>query len=50
MGIHESEDLEKVIDHIAKNEKISSFSLWGRSMGAVTILYYLMKQYSINHA
>jgi pimeloyl-ACP methyl ester carboxylesterase len=49
MGVNESEDLERVIQYLGTVEQVIEFSLWGRSMGAVTILYYLTKQYYANH-
>lgn len=49
MGVNESEDLERVLQHLSCQEKVAEFCLWGRSMGAVTILYYLTKQYFWNN-
>lgn len=45
MGVHESKDLSCVINFIAETYKVKKFSLWGRSMGAVTGIYYLLTKY-----
>jgi len=45
MGVNESKDLSSVINFIAETYKVRKFSLWGRSMGAVTGIYYLLTKY-----
>lgn len=34
-----------MINYIAENYNVKKFSLWGRSMGAVTGIYYLLTKY-----
>lgn len=40
MGINESQDLKKVVSFLRERYNISKFTLWGRSMGAVTAIMY----------
>ena len=40
LGINESDDVECVIKYLLKTNKVSTIGLWGRSMGAVTALFY----------
>lgn len=47
LGWYEREDLEAVIDHLRKSNKISTIGLWGRSMGAATALMHANKDPSI---
>ena len=49
MGVGEAEDLQSVLHEIKKKFGVSEFTLWGRSMGAVTALYYLTKHYLMDH-
>lgn len=46
LGIFERLDIEKVVEHIQSNYKISKVSLWGRSMGAVAAFLYTCSQAS----
>uniref|UniRef100_A0A6B2L2K4 Serine aminopeptidase S33 domain-containing protein n=1 Tax=Arcella intermedia TaxID=1963864 RepID=A0A6B2L2K4_9EUKA len=41
LGWNEKHDIEVVMEYLIEHEKFSSFILWGRSMGAVSILLYL---------
>ncbi len=50
MGMLESEDLYQVISYLRFMYKINNFSLWGRSMGAVTALMYLLRYYIKNNS
>ena len=45
MGVNESKDLSAVIQYVAEKYNVKKFSLWGRSMGAVTGIYYLITKY-----
>ena len=40
LGIQETDDLGCIIDHLASKHKYRYFYLWGRSMGAATIIRY----------
>lgn len=40
LGVHESDDLEVVVNYLRNSGKVSQIGLWGRSMGAVTALLY----------
>lgn len=42
-GINESEDLEILVDYLKDNFDINNFSFWGRSLGAVSALFYSEK-------
>ena len=52
LGYYEKEDLKVVIEHLRKSKKVSTIGLWGRSMGAVTVLLYcgLYNQNNIIHS
>jgi alpha-beta hydrolase superfamily lysophospholipase len=41
LGLKESEELEVLVNYLKKEKKIDQLFLWGRSMGAVSILLYL---------
>jgi alpha/beta superfamily hydrolase len=41
LGHKEKDDLQAVIEYLYEHNRVSSISLWGRSMGAVTSLFYL---------
>lgn len=41
LGLRESFDLDRILSHLMKAETYSQYVLWGRSMGAVTIIHYL---------
>lgn len=43
LGWHEQDDLSLVIDNLRDRFGLQKFSLWGRSMGAVTALLYAEK-------
>lgn len=43
LGLKEEADLETVINHLKKEFKMTSIYLWGRSMGAVTIVHLMSK-------
>ena len=45
MGVNESKDLSAVIHYMAEKYNVKKISLWGRSMGAVTGVYYLLTKY-----
>lgn len=49
LGYHEKNDLNGIINQTLKNYPVSSLSLWGRSMGAVTAILFCEKytQYNI---
>jgi pimeloyl-ACP methyl ester carboxylesterase len=40
LGFYESEDLRAVVDFLRLSEMASKIVLWGRSMGAASILRY----------
>eukprot|EP00898_Chlorokybus_atmophyticus_P005065 jgi/Chlat1/555/Chrsp103S01006 len=40
LGVHETEDLRAVVQHLRSTGRTSHIGLWGRSMGAVTSLLY----------
>lgn len=40
LGYNEAEDVRVVVRHLRENEGITSVSLWGRSMGAVSAILY----------
>lgn len=40
LGAHEVEDVAVLVEHIRKEYPSSIIGLWGRSMGAVTVLLY----------
>jgi len=40
LGWYERDDVEVVIEHLRKSNKVSTIGLWGRSMGAVTAIMY----------
>ena len=40
LGYHEKNDLETIIDFVEKLPGVGNIGLWGRSMGAATILLY----------
>jgi len=48
VGWHEQEDLECVIQYLANTGKVNKFAVWGRSMGAVTAIFYAQKDPRIN--
>lgn len=41
LGLNESDDLGLIIKHIAEEEQYKRVFLWGRSMGAVSIIHFL---------
>lgn len=41
LGINEAKDLQKIINYIRMEFNTKMVHLWGRSMGAVTIIHYL---------
>jgi alpha/beta superfamily hydrolase len=43
LGYKEQDDLQTVIDHLRGTNKVSLIGLWGRSMGAVTSIFYTTK-------
>jgi pimeloyl-ACP methyl ester carboxylesterase len=40
-GVNEKHDIDCVVDNLKKLSFISKICLWGRSMGAASILHYL---------
>lgn len=40
LGYKEKNDLQSVIEYLYEYKRVSSIALWGRSMGAVTSLFY----------
>ena len=44
LGLHESDDVECVINYLLKTNKVSTIGLWARSMGAVTALIYASRE------
>ncbi|XP_024529448.1 uncharacterized protein LOC9650776 isoform X2 [Selaginella moellendorffii] len=40
LGWNETDDLKAVVTHLRKDKQVSLVGLWGRSMGAVTSLFY----------
>ena len=44
LGWYESDDVECVINYLQKTNKVSTIGLWGRSMGAVTSLFYASRE------
>ena len=47
LGWYERQDVECVVTHLRKTNKISTIGLWGRSMGAVTALMYGQEDQSV---
>lgn len=43
MGINESADLHEVVKYVLQEFGVTSVTLWGRSMGAVTGIIYASK-------
>ena len=41
MGLKEKDDIFAVVEHLVKEKGQREFYLWGRSMGAVSILMFL---------
>jgi pimeloyl-ACP methyl ester carboxylesterase len=41
LGHKEKDDLQSVIEYLFEHKRVSSISLWGRSMGAATSMFYL---------
>jgi len=41
LGHKECQDLKSVIEYIYEHKRVSSVALWGRSMGAVSALFYM---------
>jgi len=41
LGLRESEDLDLIINYVVDKTQYKNVSLWGRSMGAATIIHYL---------
>ena len=37
-GLLEQEDIHSILDHLDKNYSYNKYSLWGRSMGSVSII------------
>lgn len=50
LGFNESEDLKTIINMLINSGITEEIFLWGRSMGAVTALYYILKNKEINIA
>ena len=50
LGLHEQQDLQLVIAHLAVYPRIDKIGLWGRSMGAVTSLLFLAGNNAISAA
>ena len=44
LGWFESDDVECVVNYLKKTNKVSTIGLWGRSMGAVTSLFYASRE------
>lgn len=44
LGHKEQEDLQTVINHLRRIRTVSLIGLWGRSMGAVTSIFYTAKE------
>jgi pimeloyl-ACP methyl ester carboxylesterase len=44
LGHKEQEDLQTVINHLRSIRTVSLIGLWGRSMGAVTSIFYTAKE------
>jgi len=44
LGYKEQEDLQTVINHLRSIRTVSLIGLWGRSMGAVTSIFYTAKE------
>ena len=40
LGHKEKDDLKAIISYLYDNKRVSTIGLWGRSMGAVTSLFY----------
>jgi len=47
LGHYEQEDLATVVNYLRSTNKVSRIGLWGRSMGAVTSIFYASKDPSI---
>ena len=47
LGAFEQQDIETVVTYLRSTNKISRVGLWGRSMGAVSCLFYAQKDPSI---
>lgn len=45
MGVNEARDLSAVLNYVRERYGVRRFGLWGRSMGAVTGIYYLLTHY-----
>ena len=41
LGYNEKEDLKAMIEYLQEYKRVSNILLWGRSMGAVTSLFYM---------
>jgi len=41
LGYKERNDLKSVVDYLYKNKNVSCVGLWGRSMGAVSSIFYM---------
>ena len=48
LGYHEKEDLRIIVDFISKLPGVGKIGLWGRSMGAATVLLYACTDERIN--
>jgi alpha-beta hydrolase superfamily lysophospholipase len=44
LGYKEQDDLQTVIDYLRSTCSVSLIGLWGRSMGAVTSIFYTAKE------
>lgn len=44
LGFKEQGDLQTVIEYLRSTEMVSMIGLWGRSMGAVTSIFYSAKE------
>lgn len=44
LGFKEQDDLQTVVDYLRLTRRVSVIGLWGRSMGAVTSIFYAAKE------
>ena len=43
LGWHEKDDVDLVVKYLSTTKKITKIALWGRSMGAVATLLYIIQ-------
>ena len=48
LGYYESMDVRTVVNFLRTTEQVSSISLWGRSMGAASIIRYASEDHEIS--